>query len=178
MALVKNIYFFLFFNIYFFSAPVFGAPSTCLYCLCPGRTISKESDHHPAEDATTTTSGSFRLCRRYSWSLANHLLRLRTLMCIIFVIAKHNAVSACVRPWLGRYVTRWSLCSGSSDIATLNDVSCNDLINYTIVLFSRDLKLIILLSRENKVLLSQDLKKIIQLFWENGGNKIYECIAI
>ena len=55
-------------------------------------------------------------------------------MCIS-VIARHNAFPACVRPWLKRYVTRWSICSCSSDIATLNDVSCNELIYYTIVLF-------------------------------------------
>ena len=53
----------------------------------------------------------------------------------------------------------WYAHAPDIDIATLNDVSCNDLIYYTIVLFSQDLKLIILLSRENKVLFSRDLEK-------------------
>ena len=104
----------------------------------------------------TTTSGPLRLRRQYSWSLANRLLRLRTLMLILSIIARHNAMSACVRPWLKMYVTQWSICSCSSDIATLNDVSCNDLIYYAIVLFSGDLELIISLSRENKVSISRE----------------------
>ena len=135
-------------------------------------TLDHKSDHHASEGATMTTSGSLRLYLWYSWSLAHRLLRLHTLMCKLSVIARHNALSACVRPWLTRYVTRWSIRSCSSDTATLNDVSYNDLIYYTIILSSWDLKLIILLSRENKVLLSRDLEKIILLSRENGGNKL------
>ena len=73
---------------------------------------------------------------------------------------------------------RGDRCSCSSDIATMNDVSCNDLIYYTIILFSHDLINYIGISGGNKVSLSWDFKKMFLLSRENGGNKIYECMAL
>ena len=118
------------------------------------------------------TLGSLRLRCQYSWSLAKCLLRLRTLMCILSVIARCNAISACVRSWLNRYVTRWSICSCSSDTATVNDISCNDLIYYNIVLFSRDLKLIIWFSVKQSFVITRSRENypVILLSWESRGN--------